>query len=83
MTILGLVNAQTLICENVTIDERPASEVQIDGYIVIDITTTSVITWNWNGIDWIEVDSIGDGGIGYSYENGKLVLPKPVNPPTA
>jgi hypothetical protein len=80
MTTLGLVNAQTLICENVTEDERLASEVQIDNYIVIDIETTPVINWEWNGTDWIEVDFVGGGGIGYSYENKKLVMSKPKLP---
>jgi hypothetical protein len=45
MTILALINNQTNICENVSLDTRPANEITIAGYTVLDLEQISVITW--------------------------------------
>lgn len=37
MPTIAHINVNTNICENVTIDNRPASEIQIDGYILVDL----------------------------------------------
>lgn len=37
MTILAWINPQTNICENTTVDDRPASEIQIEGYLILDL----------------------------------------------
>lgn len=37
MTILAWINEQTNICENTSLDDRPASEIQIDGYLMLDL----------------------------------------------
>jgi len=82
MTILALINNQTKICENVSSDTRPANEINIQGYTVLDLEQTPVINWNWNESlnDYEEVESIGIGGIGFVYTNGKLVATKPDKP---
>jgi hypothetical protein len=79
MTKLALINNNTNICENVTIDDRAANEINIEGYTVLDLDNTPVINWNWNESlnDFEEVESIGNGGIGFTYVNGKLVSDKP------
>lgn len=79
MTILALINNQTNICENVSSDERPANEIIIQGYTVLDLEQTPVINWSWNETlnDFEEVESIGNGGIGFTYTNGKLIANKP------
>jgi hypothetical protein len=37
MTTLAWINTQTNICDNTTLDDRPASEIQIDGYLILDL----------------------------------------------
>ena len=78
MTILALINNQTNICENVSLDTRPVNEITIAGYTVLDLEQISVITWDWN--DYEQVESIGNGGIGFVYTDGKLVQVKPEKP---
>jgi hypothetical protein len=82
MTQLALINNITNICENVTSDNRSANEINIQGYTVLDLEQTPVITWNWNEElkDFDEVQNIGDGGIGFIYTDGKLVQVKPAIP---
>jgi hypothetical protein len=79
MTKLALINNITNICENVSSDNRPANEINIHGYTVLDLEQTPVINWNWNESlnDYEEVESIGNGGIGFVYTNDKLVAVKP------
>jgi hypothetical protein len=62
MTTLAWINEQTNICDNVSLDDRPASEIQIPGYLMLDL------------------DAIGGGGIGDTWDGEKLV--KPVIPET-
>jgi hypothetical protein len=82
MTQLAIINNITNICENVTSDNRSANEINIQGYTVLDLEQTPVITWNWNEElkDFDEVQNIGDGGIGFIYTDGKLVQVKPAIP---
>jgi hypothetical protein len=37
MTTLAWINTQTNICENTSLDDRPASAIQIDGYLILDL----------------------------------------------
>lgn len=89
MTTLALINENTLICENVTLDDRPAEEISVPGYIVIDQEKTMHRVWKYdkNVNDWFLVDSVcGEGGIGDKYENGTLfnpIKPDPVVQPEA
>ena len=82
MTRLAIINNITNICENVSSDTRPANEIIIEGYTVLDLDKTHVINWSWNETlnDFEEVENIGDGGIGLNYINGKLVSTKPEKP---
>ena len=79
MTKLAIINNITNICENVTSDNRPANQINIEGYTVLDLEQTPVINWNWNESlnDYEEVESIGNAGIGFVYNNNKLVAEKP------
>jgi hypothetical protein len=82
MTQLAIINNITKICENVSSDDREANEINIEGYTVLDLNNTSVINWNWNEStnDYEQVESIGNGGIGFIYTDGKLVQTKPAIP---
>jgi hypothetical protein len=82
MTKLALINNNTNICENVTIDDRAANEINIEGYTILDLDNTSVINyvWNENLTNINEIESIGNGGIGCTYLNGKLINEKPDKP---
>lgn len=82
MTILALINNQTNICENVSLDTRPANEITIAGYTVLDLSITPTIHWVLDEElnDYVEVERIGNGGIGYTYIDGKLVMSKPEKP---
>lgn len=37
MTILAWINTQTNVCDNTTLDDRPVSEIQIEGYLILDL----------------------------------------------
>lgn len=37
MTILAWINTQTNICENTSLDDRPASEIKVEGYLMLDL----------------------------------------------
>ena len=82
MTKLAIINNITNICENVTSDNRPANEIIIEGYTVLDLSNTSAITWSWNEElkDFEQFENIGNGGIGFIYTDGKLVQVKPAIP---
>lgn len=66
MTVIAWINEQTMICENTSLDPRPASEIVIPGYLMLDL------------------DAIGGGGIGHTWDGEKLVdlQPIPVDQPT-
>jgi hypothetical protein len=82
MTTIAWINNQTNICDNVSGDIRPVSEISKEGYQLIDLDQTLTVDWSWNGTEWVMEDrNFGEGGIGDSYENGKLIKPKPADPP--
>jgi hypothetical protein len=37
MTTIAWINQQTNICENTSLDDRPASEIQVAGYLMLDL----------------------------------------------
>lgn len=84
MTTIAWINNETNICENVSQDDRPASEIIVPGYTLIDLDETPSTTWKWDEtlLDWVQVDeNLGEGGIGDTYIDGKLVEPKPTYTP--
>jgi hypothetical protein len=60
MTKLALVNAQTNIVENISMDDRPASEIAIPGYIVLDLDAVGggSIGSVWNGTALVQTQSV-------------------------
>lgn len=80
MTILAIINTNTNICENVTLDDRPADQVTVPGpYLVLDLMTTPAIKWykNDQGV-WTQTDPIeGQGGKGMIWNGQVLEQPKP------
>ena len=82
MTQLAIINNITKMCENVSLDDRQAKEINIEGYTVLDLDNTSAITWTFNEIlnDFEQFEGIGNGGIGFIYTDGKLVQVKPAIP---
>lgn len=80
MTTIAWINNNTSVCDNVSQDDRPVSEITVPGYTLIDLDQTPAVGWVWDevALDWVQVDqNLGEGGIGDSYVNGKLVEPKP------
>lgn len=77
MTTLAIIDTTTNTCVNVTLDDRPANQVSLPNpFIAIDLTTTPSVDWVMENNSLVAVESIGCGGIGDKYENGKLVAPK-------
>lgn len=79
MTVLAWINNQTMVCENTSLDPRPASEIHIDGYLMLDLEQTPSAHWEWNDEtqDWILInDPIGQGGIGDVWDGTTLITPK-------
>lgn len=81
MTILALINQNTMVCDNTSLDDRPASDIHIEGYIVLDLMQTPAYGWVWDGQQWQKFQKPnGEAAIGYVYENGALIEPKPEDP---
>lgn len=83
MTILAWINEQNSVCENVSSDPRPAADITLPGYLIIDLEATPAVGWQWDEAtnDYVQIDqNLGEGGIGDTFENGKLVEPKPEAP---
>jgi len=80
MTKLAIINNITKICENISCDDKQASKINIDGYTVLDLDNTKTITFTFNETlnDFEEFEGIGNGGIGFIYNDGKLLQIKPV-----
>lgn len=60
MTILAWINKETNVCENTTVDDRPASKIKIDGYLILDLEAIGGggIGDTWNGTCLIKPESI-------------------------
>ena len=80
MIYLAIINTNTNICENVTVDTRPANQVIVPGpYLVLDLKTTPAIKWHKDaeGI-WVQgQEQLGIGGIGMIWNGQRLEQPKP------
>lgn len=59
MTILAWINEQTNICENTTLDDRPATEIHIKGYLILDLEAIGGggIGDVWDGIKLNKLES--------------------------
>lgn len=80
MTYLAIINTNTNICENVTVDDRPADRVHVPGpYIVLDLDTTPAIKWakNSEGVYVQSEEKLGMGGIGMIWTGERLEQPRP------
>jgi hypothetical protein len=81
MTYFAIINTNTNICENVTVDDRPANEIPIPaGYIIKDLSTIPAMDWvkDQSG-EWIQVGpTMGEGGKGDIWDGTMLIQPKPV-----
>jgi hypothetical protein len=80
MTTLAIINSITNVCENISLDDRPVSEIQLpEPYFVVDLDTTTTLNWTWdtetNAL--VQVERIGSGGIGYTWDGTKLIEPTP------
>ena len=84
MTQVAIINSNTGVCENVSLDERSISQIVLPSpYIAVDLATTPAIDWVWNTDtkEWDPFEGIGNGGIGDTWDGTKLTQPKPtVNP---
>lgn len=82
MTYLAIINTNTMICENVTVDDRPADQITLPGpYLVLDLSIVPAIKWtkDANG-EWIlGEEKLGSGGKGMIWTGQRLEQPKPTN----
>jgi hypothetical protein len=82
MTTLAIINSITNICENVSLDPRPASEIVLPSpHFVVDLNITPAVDWVWDGTTWVSVEGVGNGGIGDVWDGARLVQPQPTSPP--
>ena len=78
MTILAIINRNNNICENVTLDDRPISEIVLpDPYFALDLEITPAVDWilDENTNTWYQVEGTGNGGIGDVWDGTRLVEP--------
>lgn len=83
MIYLAIINTNTNICENVTIDDRPIEDIVLsEPYIAIDLLTTMAIKGYRDSEtgEWVEhPPALGIGGIGMQWDGDKLIqIPNPV-----
>ena len=80
MTILAIINKDTNLVENVSLDDRPISEITLpDPYFVINLETTIAVLYSRDP-DTKEIVSeeiVGQGGIGFTWDGTKLNGPQP------
>jgi hypothetical protein len=80
MTILAIINKDTNLVENISVDDRPISEIILpDPYFVINLETTIAVIYSRDH-DTKEVlseESIGQGSIGFTWDGTKLIGPQP------
>lgn len=80
MAHLAIINTNTNICENVTIDNRPISEISMpEGYIVLELDKIPAMDWVKNDQgEWTQVGpTLGEGGKGDIWNGIMLIQPKP------
>ena len=78
-----LVNKQTNIVDNaVEWDGNTATWQPPETHIAIPYAGTPSIDWVWNETtqDWDSVETIGNGGIGDTWDGTKMIETKPNNP---
>lgn len=51
MTVIAWINKETNNCDNVTLDPRPASEIHVDGYLMLDLDEIGGggVDYKWDG----------------------------------
>jgi len=56
MTTVAWINTQTNICENISLDDRPVSEIVIPGYLMLDTEAIGDggIGSTWDGIKLVQ-----------------------------
>lgn len=81
MSYIAIINTNTNICENVTVDFRNAVDIVLPHpYIAIDLETTPAIKWHKDDDtgEWIQNPPInGIGGIGMIWDGQTLMQPMP------
>ena len=77
MTTLAIINGQTNVCENITLDDRQFFEVTLPNpYFALDLTATPSLHYEFNGENYVAVESVGQGGIGFTWDGTKLIQPQ-------
>lgn len=76
MTILAIINKDTNLVENTSVDDRPINEIIMpDPYFVIDLETTMAVIYSKNKEtgEITSVEIVGQGGIGFTWDGTKLI----------
>jgi len=79
-----LINKENNIAENaVEWDGNTSVWSPSEAYIAIPVAGTPSIDWVWNDDtqEWEAEETIGNGGIGDTWDGSKLIEPKPTEPP--
>jgi len=78
MTIVAIINKNTNIVENVSLDDRPIDQINLpDPYFVLDLSTLLSVKWNKVNDEWVQTTPVlGEGGKGDVWDGEKLVRPK-------
>jgi len=80
MTKLAIINKDTNLVENISIDDRPINEIVLpDPYFALDQETTTSITYfrNPESKEIVTWEAVGEGNIGYTWDGEKLIGPQP------
>jgi hypothetical protein len=84
MSAYLLINKETKLAENaVEWNGNTSVWSPPDTHITIPVAGTPSIDWIWNEgtQQWEAEETIGNGGVGDTWDGAKLVEPKPENPP--
>ena len=72
MATIAIINRNTNIVENIGLDDRDISEIQLpDPYFAVNIDTTTCVNE--------ETTELGGGGMGYKWDGVKLIHPAHFN----
>lgn len=82
MRTIAIINSITNVCVNVTLDDRPIDQINLSQpYFALELNTTPAIDWVWDNTQWVQVEGIGNGGIGDVWDGSKLIQPMPTYTP--
>ena len=73
MIRIAIINSNTNICENVSEDSRPINQINVPGYILLNLETTETIKWNGGNVPSGTANQVDTIGLMFVYNNSGVL----------